>query len=176
MPDIRLVPPDPDQLPLGFELGEHLRGRKDAFRDEVSGKRLSGRALDSALAEFPSGAVKTITISGSYVPPGANADQLETWSQVMPVPGTLDASTLGYLAHAAAREVVGAKRKGDTAREVYTTSIVIEGPPAPKPIRARPVREVVTFKSGRQQVVYRRKNGRFGKKPGPKKSTRSKRK
>lgn len=168
MTTIRLVPSDPDQLPLGFEAGEHLRGRKDAFRDEVTGKRLGGRALDSALAEFAPGAVKTITISGSYVPPGGNPDQLETWQQTMPVPGRLDASTLGYLAHAAAREVVGAKVKGETAKEVYTTAIVIETPtPKPAP-RVRTVREVVTFKTGRQQVVYRRKNGRFAKKPGPK--------
>src|SRR5690606_19161829 len=111
------------------------------------------------------------TFSGQYLPPGAAPDELATWTQTYKVPGRLDASTLGYLAHAAARGVAESRAKlpNETAREIYTTAVEIAAKPPRRPVtRKRTRREYLTI-NGKQRKVYRAPNGRFTKKPAAKK-------
>ncbi len=166
---LTLHPTTPSDLPLGFEAGLYLAGKKKPFADVDTGQRLAGRILDKALDDFGVGE-KTITASGTHRPYGGDPRRLIEWSETTTVAGQLDAHTLGMIMHTLARRVAERQGKGQTAPEVYITEMdvrTIPKPPAPPPPpKPAPIfRERVTRATGKTQTIYRdRSTGRFARK------------
>jgi hypothetical protein len=162
MRTLTLQPSEPDQLPLAFETGERLSGRRSAFVNVDTGIPIAGRALDRTLKGFGIAPVD-ITLSGSYRPHGGAPDILLPWSITRSVAAGVDTSSLGSIAHAMAREQIKAP-KGQTPPEIYVTEITLTqfkpigaAPPIPK---ARRIFRERTSRVG--QIIFRdRATGRF---------------
>jgi len=119
----------PDALPLGWEVGDRLMGRKREGPYRVGKATPTGKALSKALRALGPGP-KEITVTGRFQPSDEETqEELPAFKRVTTVALTLDAESLGTTVHTLVRrftEGEKARVKGaDTPPEVYVTRISI---------------------------------------------------